>query len=246
MAAVLPAAIAASAGPPVVATISLGGNEEATAFALAVNPRTNKTYETPGLEPLGCESHIVSVIDNATNTTLAPITTGLIPFGVAVNPKTNKIYVANIGGGRCSEETSKTISRASLPIENVASTVSVEPSIAVISSTPAWVTLDEVRAWIDRHDERIEVDVDVIENGVGRAVDDSDRMATRAAAAVDRHVNPVRLRIDRHPRRADAVDRDRSCDEVARAVDHRKAGHSAPVFGLCEQPSTGRDVCVAR
>src|SRR5207245_9578260 len=92
----------------VIATISLGPNADATAVALAVNPNTNKTYVTPGLEPLGCESHIVSVIDNRTNTVLAPITVGLSPFGVAVNPKTNKLYVANAGGAICTDESSNT------------------------------------------------------------------------------------------------------------------------------------------
>jgi YVTN family beta-propeller protein len=110
LAASLPTTSAASAAPAVIATIDLGSNPEATAFALAVNPNTNKTYVTPGLETLGCESHIVSVIDNRTNTVLAPITVGLSPFGVAVNPKTNKIYVANLGGALCTEESSSNIS----------------------------------------------------------------------------------------------------------------------------------------
>src|SRR5438552_886848 len=57
LAALLPATIAASEGPAVIATISLGANPEATAFALAVNPNTNKTYVTPGAETLDCESH---------------------------------------------------------------------------------------------------------------------------------------------------------------------------------------------
>src|SRR3989441_6020979 len=108
--ATLPTTGAASEGPAVIATINLGPNTEATAFALAVNPNTNKTYVTPGWETLGCESHIVSVIDNATNTVLAPITVGLSPFGVAVNPKTNRIYVANIGGALCTEEPSNAVS----------------------------------------------------------------------------------------------------------------------------------------
>src|SRR5437879_10693644 len=106
----LPGTIRASSGPAVIATIGLGPSQDATAFALAVNPRTNKTYVTPGLEPLGCESHIVSVIDNTTNTVLAPITVGLSPFGVAVNPKTNRIYVANIGGSLCPEASSNYVS----------------------------------------------------------------------------------------------------------------------------------------
>jgi YVTN family beta-propeller protein len=57
-----------------------------------------------------CESHIVSVIDNSTNTVLTPITVGLSQFGVAVNPKTNKIYVTNVGGGLCTDEPSNTVS----------------------------------------------------------------------------------------------------------------------------------------
>src|SRR5205809_6071579 len=106
LAAFLPTTVAASEGPAVIATINLGPNADATAFALAVNPNTNKTYVTPGFEPFppACESHIVSVIDNSTNTVLAPIATGLSPFGVAVNSKTNKIYVANVGGGLCTDE----------------------------------------------------------------------------------------------------------------------------------------------
>jgi YVTN family beta-propeller protein len=136
LAALLPVAIAASEGPVVVATVELGANGEATAFALAVNPRTNKTYVTPGFEPLGCESHIVSVIDNATNTVLSPITTGLSPFGVAVNPKTNKIYVANVGGGLCTDESSNTISVID------GSTDAVEKNIEVDGIGPAWVAVN--------------------------------------------------------------------------------------------------------
>ena len=108
----LTAAIHAGEGPDVIATISLGPNEDATAFALAVNPNTKKTYVVPGMEAIGCESHTVSVIDNSTNTVLAPIAVGLSPFGVAVNSETNKIYVTNVGGrgDHCSEELSNTVS----------------------------------------------------------------------------------------------------------------------------------------
>jgi YVTN family beta-propeller protein len=131
----LPATVAASEGPAVVATISLGPNPDATGFALAVNPNTNKTYVTPGLEPLSCESHIVSVIDNSTNTLLTPITAGLSPFGVAVNPKTNKIYVANVGG--CSEsEPSNAVSVID------GSTDVVEKTITVDGLGPAWVAVN--------------------------------------------------------------------------------------------------------
>jgi YVTN family beta-propeller protein len=122
----LPATIAASEGPAVIATISLGSSEDATAFALAVNPRTHKTYVTPGFEPLGCESHIVSVIDNSTNAVLAPITTGLSPFGVAVNRKTNKIYVTNVGGGLCTDEPSNTVSVIDGSTDAVVSTIALD------------------------------------------------------------------------------------------------------------------------
>lgn len=136
LAALLPAAIAASAGPTVVGTIGLGADPEATAFALAVNPKTNRTYVTPGFEPFGCESHFVSVIDNATKTVLAPITTGLSPFGVAVNAKTNKVYVANVGGGLCTEETSNTISVID------GSSDLVMRTIAVDGIGPTWVAIN--------------------------------------------------------------------------------------------------------
>jgi YVTN family beta-propeller protein len=136
LAAVLPAAFAASIGPTVVATISLGANEQVTAFALAVNPKTNKTYVTPGVEPLGCESHIVSVIDNATNTVLAPIETGLSPFGVAVNPKTNKVYVANVGGGLCTDETSNTVAVIDGSRDVVMRTIAVD------GIGPTWVAIN--------------------------------------------------------------------------------------------------------
>ena len=131
-----PTSLAASEQPRVISTIELGSNPEATAFALAVNPRRNKTYVTPGFEPLGCESHIVSVIDNATNTVLPPITTGLSPFGVAVNPKTNKIYVTNIGGGICTDETSNTVS----VIDGWSDTV--EKTIALDGFGPAFVAVN--------------------------------------------------------------------------------------------------------
>src|SRR5207244_2600581 len=125
LAAFLPTTVAASEGPAVIATINLGPNTEATAFALAVNPNTNKTYVTPGWETLGCESHIVSVIDNSTNTVLAPITVGLSPFGVAVNPKTNRIYVANIGGALCTEESSNSVSVIDGSTDTVVATFSI-------------------------------------------------------------------------------------------------------------------------
>jgi YVTN family beta-propeller protein len=134
--ALLPTAIAASAGPAVVATIGLGADEQATAFALAVNPRTNKTYVTPGFEPLGCDSHIVSVIDNETNRVLAPITTGLSPFGVGVNPKTNKIYVANVGGGLCTDESSNTVT----VIDGATDAVTKE--ISLDGTGPTWVAVN--------------------------------------------------------------------------------------------------------
>lgn len=136
LAALLPVAVAAGEGPAVVATIGLGANEDATGFAVAVNPQTNKSYVTPGFEPFGCESHIVSVIDNSTNTVLAPITVGLVPFGVAVNPKTNKIYVTNIGGGVCTEEPSNTVSVIN------GSTDAVENTIHLDGIGPAFVAVN--------------------------------------------------------------------------------------------------------
>jgi YVTN family beta-propeller protein len=136
LAAFLPTTVAASEGPAVIATINLGPNTEATAFALAVNPNTNKTYVTPGWETLGCESHIVSVIDNSTNTVLAPITVGLSPFGVAVNPKTNRIYVANIGGALCTEESSNSVS----VIDGSAD--AVEKTITLDGVGPAFVAVN--------------------------------------------------------------------------------------------------------
>src|SRR5438445_3021629 len=135
--ATLPTTGAASEGPAVIATISLGPNADATAFALAVNPNTNKTYVTPGLEPLGCDSHIVSVIDNRTNTVLAPITVGLSPFGVAVNPKMNKIYVANAGGAICTDETANTVSAIEGSTDAVQKTITLNrigPAFAAVKS----------------------------------------------------------------------------------------------------------------
>jgi YVTN family beta-propeller protein len=131
-----PTALAASEPPHVVSTVELGSNPDATAFALAVNPRRNETYVTPGFETLGCESHIVSVIDNATNAVLAPITTGLSPFGVAVNPKTNKIYVTNIGGGLCTDEPSNTVSVIDGRTDTVSKTITLD------GSGPAFVAVN--------------------------------------------------------------------------------------------------------
>src|SRR5439155_24684309 len=73
LAAFLRTTVAASEGSAVIATINLWPNTEATAFALAVNTNTNKTYVTPGWETLGCESHIVTVLDNSTKTVFAPL-----------------------------------------------------------------------------------------------------------------------------------------------------------------------------
>ncbi len=136
LAAFIPTTVAASEGAAVIRTISVGSNAEDTAFALAVNPRTHKTYVTPGLESLGCESHSVAVIDNSTNTLLAPITTGLSPFGVAVNPKTNKIYVANAGGGICTADNSQTVS-----VINGATDV-VQKNITLEGFGPAFVAVN--------------------------------------------------------------------------------------------------------
>jgi len=56
---------------------------------VAVNPNTNLIYVTiPG-------SHVLSVIDGASNTVVATVALGTGPTGVAVNPNTNRIYVAN-------------------------------------------------------------------------------------------------------------------------------------------------------
>src|SRR5438309_3948977 len=120
--AILPSRTAASDGATVIATVDLGANE--TAFALAVNSRTNKTYVTPGLE-LACDSQLVSVIDNRTNTELAPIKVGLSPFGLAVHPQTNQIYVANAGG--CTEnEPSNTVSVIDGNTDRVIKTIALD------------------------------------------------------------------------------------------------------------------------
>src|SRR5438067_449722 len=120
--AIVPSRTAASAGPTVIATIGLAANE--TAFALAVNPGTRKTYVTPGFE-LACDSQFVAVIDDRTNTELAPIRVGLTPFGVAVDPTTNQIYVANAGG--CTEnEPSNTVSVIDGNTDRVIKTIALE------------------------------------------------------------------------------------------------------------------------
>jgi YVTN family beta-propeller protein len=137
LAAFLPATVAASAGPTVIATISLGANEDATAFALAVNPTTNRTYVVPGLETFDCESHIVSVIDNSTNTLLPPITTGLNPFGVGANPRTNKIYVSNLGGCNAGKT-----SRSNTVSVIDGSTDTIEKTIALDGPGPAFVAVN--------------------------------------------------------------------------------------------------------
>jgi YVTN family beta-propeller protein len=121
-AAILPSRTAASDGATVIATVDLGANE--TAFALAVNARTSKTYVTPGFE-LGCDSQFVSVIDDRTNTEVAPIKVGLSPFGLAVHPRTNQIYVANAGG--CTEnEPSNTVSVIDGNTDRVVNTIALQ------------------------------------------------------------------------------------------------------------------------
>src|SRR5438067_13811212 len=88
LAAVVPSRIAANEGPTFIATIGLAAGE--TAFALAVNPVTSKTYVTPVFE-ISCDSRSVAVIDNRTNTELTPIRVGLTPFGLAIDPRSNRI-----------------------------------------------------------------------------------------------------------------------------------------------------------
>jgi len=67
-----------------MATVGAGDNPG----AVAVNLVTNKIYVT------NYESHTVTVIDGATNTTTT-VTAGEGPGAVAVNPVSNRIYVAN-------------------------------------------------------------------------------------------------------------------------------------------------------
>src|SRR5439155_1632479 len=96
LAAFLPTTVAASEGPAVIATINLGPNTEATAFAVAVNPNTNKTYVTMNG---GCcaDGHTVAVIDGSTNAVLRYVDVDLNPSMVAVNPRTNLVYVTHVG-----------------------------------------------------------------------------------------------------------------------------------------------------
>jgi YVTN family beta-propeller protein len=70
-----------------VATVNVGQNP----VGIAVNPVTNVIYV---VNSLGTGS--MSVIDGATNTVKATLTTvGDDPYSVVVNPVTNKVYVAN-------------------------------------------------------------------------------------------------------------------------------------------------------
>src|SRR5439155_765692 len=96
LAATLPTTGAASEGPAVIATISLGPNADATAFALAVNPNTNKLYVTM---TGGCctDGNAVAVIDGSTDTVLGYIDVDLNPFMVAVDSRTNLVYVTHGG-----------------------------------------------------------------------------------------------------------------------------------------------------
>src|SRR5271166_2521023 len=86
--------------------------------ALAVNPATNKIYAA------NRNSNNVTVIDGASNSTLANLGVGVHPYAVGVNPVTNKIYIANSGNG--------TVTVVDGQTNSVAATVSVPlPELAM-------------------------------------------------------------------------------------------------------------------
>ena len=58
-------------------------------MASNLHASTNRIYVTQE------SSDTVSVIDGTTNTVIATVSVGDLPFGVAVNPTTNRIYVTN-------------------------------------------------------------------------------------------------------------------------------------------------------
>jgi YVTN family beta-propeller protein len=66
-------------------------------YGVAVNPVTNRIYVANqyGNDRTGSSPGTVSVIDGASNTVIATVTTGSRPYNVAVNSVTNQIYVPN-------------------------------------------------------------------------------------------------------------------------------------------------------
>jgi YVTN family beta-propeller protein len=80
------------------------------AWAVAVNPATNKVYVVNY-----AESGRVTVIDGATNaTTVVPV--GSYPVAVAVNSTTNKVYVANSGSDSVTVIDGATNSTTTVPV----------------------------------------------------------------------------------------------------------------------------------
>lgn len=62
-------------------------------------------------------SNSVSVIDTATNTVVATVGVGLVPYRVAVNPAGTRVYVTNNGGNNVSViDTSSNTVVATIPV----------------------------------------------------------------------------------------------------------------------------------
>jgi len=70
-------------------------------LGIDVNPRTNMIYVSNDLAygPTGWPDGSVSVINGSSNTVIATVPVGPLPFGVGVDSRTNEVFVANSGTG---------------------------------------------------------------------------------------------------------------------------------------------------
>ena len=117
----------------VTATLPVG----ARPYTLGINPATNRIYvaNSCGNNP-ACPAPFaqgtVTVIDGATNNTLAVINVGYFPYGVAVNSSTNKIYVVNACGNDATCNSDGTVS----VIDGASNTVLASPTIGSDPNVP--------------------------------------------------------------------------------------------------------------
>lgn len=79
------------AGPPVLATISVGFGVDLGPIAAAVTPDGSRAYVASP------RTNTVSVIDTATNMVIAAVTVGNYPSAVAISPDGSWVYVVNQG-----------------------------------------------------------------------------------------------------------------------------------------------------
>ena len=101
-----------------------------------LKPNANKIYVT------NSESGTVSVIDAATNTVVATIPVGTVPFDIALNPDTNLVYVVN--------RDSDSISVIDGDTNTVVATIPVGDSPIAIAINPNTNTLYLLNEFLDK------------------------------------------------------------------------------------------------